>query len=841
MTFFIYYFLSPTFVCYLIQITAFRMIVMKFGGTSVATADRIRQLIEIVRNRSKEGQLVVVVSAISGITNLLEEACERAAHKNEAYRSTLDTIIRRHEECIGSIPFSPAVSSALIEQIRDPLNRLGIICRGLSLVGDLTMKTKAHIMSFGELLSSQIIRAAMESSGLDVELIDSRELIITDNQFLAAHVDFEETNKRIHNHITPDKKIYLAPGYVARSHSGESTTLGRGGSDYTAAIFAGALNASRLEIWTDVNGMLSADPRLVRDTITIPTMSYEEAMELSYFGAKVIYPPTIQPAMARSIPILILNSFDPEHPGTTISKYPDQGSHFVKGLTCIQDIALVTLSGSGMIGVPGIVQRLFQALSDSNINILFISQSSSEHTICFAINRQDDVIAKHAMKAAYALEINLGKIDPIDIEYDLALVAVVGDGMRERAGIAGKLFSLLGENGINIRAIAQGSTERNISFVINQHNATKTLNVLHEGFFLSKYKTVHLYLLGTGNVGAALIKQIGSTQKSKKIAGSLDLKVCSIANSKLIHLDPLGIDLEIWEKLLKEKGRPLSLTELKKEIKEFNLRNSILVDVTASAEVSKIYDDLLASSVHVVTANKIAASSPYDAYRKLKEVSLKHNVRFLNETNVGAGLPVIKTIRDLVLTGDHIHKIQAVLSGSLNYIFDRIGSDGCSFSLAVSEAREKGYTEPNPALDLSGLDVMRKILILSREAGFKLEMEDIRNKSFLPDGTLDSNSWDELLNNLKKLDNTFESERKKLEGLNKRWRYMATLDDGMVTTGLEEIDSTHPAYHLKGTDNIILMWTDRYADRPMVIAGAGAGPEVTASGVLADVISISNV
>ncbi|MEO6131916.1 MAG: bifunctional aspartate kinase/homoserine dehydrogenase I, partial [Saprospiraceae bacterium] len=597
----------------------------------------------------------------------------------------------------------------------------------------------------------------------------------------------------------------------------------------------------RLEIWTDVNGMLSADPRLVKDTITIPTMSYEEAMELSYFGAKVIYPPTIQPALSRQIPIGILNSFDPIHPGTTISKSPEQGPYFVKGLTCIQDIALVTLSGSGIIGVPGVAQRLFQALGVENINILFITQSSSEHTICFAINRHDDIVARKAMEKAYEFEINLRKIDPIHIEYDLALVAVVGDGMRERAGIAGKLFSLLGENGINIRAIAQGSTERNISFVINQHNATKALNVLHEGFFLSKYKTVHLFLLGTGNVGATLIRQITVGQKTFKKAGSLDLKVCGIGNSKLTHFDPQGIELENWETMLKVQGKALSLDEIKNQIKDFNLRNSILIDVTASEEVSKIYVDLLSSNVHVVTANKIAASSSYENYKQLKETSAKHNVKFLNETNVGAGLPIIKTIRDLVLTGDHIHRIQAVLSGSLNYIFDRIGSDSCLFSVAVTEAREKGYTEPNPALDLSGKDVMRKMLILSRETGLHLEMEDIRNKSFLPEGTLDADGWEDLLRNLKKIDEKFDRERKELATSNKRWRYMASLDDGKVTTGLEEIDSTHPAYHLKGTDNIILVWTDRYVNRPMVIAGAGAGPEVTASGVLADVISISNV
>lgn len=814
---------------------------MKFGGTSVGSAERIHQLINIVRKRSLEAPLVVVVSAMSGITNLLEEACIRAANKNESYHSILDTIIRRHEECIASFPFSPSMSSGIINQIREPLQRLGIICRGLSLVGDLTMKTKAHIMSFGELLSSRIIQATMESAEISTDYIDSRNVIVTDNEFMSARVDFEETNKRILQCILPGQHIYIVPGYVARSETGESTTLGRGGSDYTAAIFAGALQALRLEIWTDVNGMLSADPRLVRDTITIPTMSYEEAMELSYFGAKVIYPPTIQPAMSRQIPIVILNSFFPDHPGTTISNHPDQTSHFVKGLTCIQDIALVSLSGPGMIGMPGVAQRLFQSLGEAGVNILFITQSSSEHTICFAIHRSDDTKAKWAMEKAYVFEIDLRKIDPIHMEYDLALVAVVGDGMRERAGIAGKLFSLLGENGINIRAIAQGSTERNISFVINQHNATKTLNVLHEGFFLSKYKTVHLYLMGTGNVGATLIKQIAIGQKVFKKAGSLDLKVCGIANSKLIYFDPLGIDLENWENTLREHGQVLTSDEIKNQIKLFNLRNSILVDVTASEKVSSIYNDLLASSVHVVTANKIAASSLYQDYKKLKELSAKHNVKFLNETNVGAGLPVIKTIRDLVLTGDRVHRIKAVLSGSLNYIFDRIGSDGCLFSVAVTEAREKGYTEPNPALDLSGVDVMRKILILSREAGLKLEMEDIKNKSFLPAGTLDAKGWEELLINLKKLDGQFEEDRIKLSVSDKRWRYMASLENGNVSTGLEEIDSTHPAYHLKGTDNIVLLWTDRYTNRPMVIAGAGAGPEVTASGVLADVISISNV
>lgn len=817
------------------------MIVMKFGGTSVGSAERILQLISIVRKRAEHSHVVVVVSALSGVTNLLEEACQLAAAQDESFKAVVEAIARRHDECIGSIPFSSSVSSKLIVQVREPLQRLGEICKGLFLVGDLTAKTKAHIMSYGELLSSRIVAAAMEHEGLIPIWVDSRKTIVTDNQYLSARVDFPATNKRIKDEIVSGTRIYVAPGYIARSNSGESTTLGRGGSDYTAAIFAGALDAEVLEIWTDVNGMMSADPRLVRDTITIPEMSYEEAMELSYFGAKVIYPPTIQPAMAKQIPIVIKNSFQPEHPGTTVSKHPQHGPYYVKGLTSIQDIALITISGTGMIGVPGIAQRMFHALAQERINILFITQSSSEHSICFAVTRSDATKALHAIEQAYEFELASAKIDPVHIENDLGLVAVVGDGMRERSGVAGKIFSLLGENGINIRAIAQGATERNVSFVINQHNVAKALNVLHEGFFLSRYKTIHLFLLGAGNVGATLIQQIAIAQRSFLEAGNLDIKVCGIANSKKMLLDPNGIDLSAWMPSLQEKGRARSLSEWRSEIKAFNLRNSILIDVTAAEEVSEIYPDMLASSVHVVTANKIAASAPYKVYKHMKELALTHNVKFLNETNVGAGLPVIKTIRDLVLTGDRIHRIEAVLSGSLNYIFDRVGSDGCMFSVAVTEAREKGYTEPNPALDLSGKDVMRKILILSREAGLELEMDDIENKPFLPSTTLATDDWNQLHKNLETLDDRFEGDRIKLAAQNKRWRYMATLDQGKVSTGLEEIDSTHPAYHLKGTDNIILIWTDRYTQRPMVIAGAGAGPDVTASGVLADVISIANV
>ena len=817
------------------------MLVMKFGGTSVGNADRILQLIEIVKEASAREPVVVVVSAMSGITNLLEEACLRASAQDESFRQVVDTISRRHDECIGAMPLSPAVSSKLITAIREPLIRLGEICKGLFLVGDLTPKTKAHIMSYGELLSSRIVNAAMEQAGLSPSWIDSRKVIVTNNDYASALVDFTRTNQNILSSIDHNKGLYIAPGYIARSPSGESTTLGRGGSDYTAAIFAAALDARQLEIWTDVNGMLSADPRLVKETITIPNMSYEEAMELSYFGAKVIYPPTIQPAMNKQIPIVIKNSFEPKHAGTIISNAAETGPYFVKGLTSIQDIALITVTGPGMVGMPGIADKMFHSLGIEKINVLFITQSSSEHTLCFAVNKADVEKVRKVLKETFAYELQENVIQPVLIEEHLGLVAVVGDGMRERAGIAGKIFSLLGENGINIRAIAQGSTERNVSFIINQHNVAKALNVLHEGFFLSKYKTIHLFILGAGNVGATLIDQVRKAQKTFLSAGSLDIKVCGLANSKQMLLSSSGIDLADWENSLKENKVQLDLNEWVKSIKTFNLRNSIYIDVTASAEASDIYLDLLASNVHVVTANKIAASGPYDSYRQLKLLSGKHNVKFLNETNVGAGLPVIKTIRELVLTGDRIHRIQAVLSGSLNYVFDRIGSEGIHFSQAVSEARQKGYTEPNPSLDLSGKDVMRKIIILAREAGLVLEMSDIDNKPFLPDQTLKADDWDSLYKNLQSLDPQMEAERLRLAKENKRWRYMASLKDGKVSTGLEEIDETHPAYHLKDTDNIILIWTDRYQQRPMVIAGAGAGPEVTASGVLADVISIANV
>ncbi len=817
------------------------MLVMKFGGTSVGSAERILQMIEIVKGAAARESVVVVVSAMSGITNLLEEACKKAAVQDENFRTVVEAISRRHDECIGALGLSPQISSRLIVHIREPLVRLGEICKGLFLVGDLTPKTKAHIMGYGELLSSRIVNAAMEEAGIQPTWIDSRQVIITNHDYESAQVDLNRTYHRIQEIVDREKGVHIVPGYIARSETGENTTLGRGGSDYTASLFAAALEAHRLEIWTDVNGMLSADPRLVSDTITIPKMSYEEAMELSYFGAKVIYPPTIQPAMARHIPIVIKNSFEPSHEGTIISEETQPDQYFVKGLTSIQHVSLFTVTGPGMIGVSGLADQLFHALREEKVSVLFITQSSSEHTICFAVHKADSPRVQMALEATWPVDSRDSRLTLVHVEENMGLIAVVGDGMRERSGIAGKIFSLLGENGINIRAIAQGSTERNVSFIINQFHVAKALNVLHEGFFLSSHKTIHLFILGAGNVGATLLNQIREAQVHFLKAGSLQIKVSGIANSKMMLLDQEGIDLRHWETRLKSEGQAIDLKVLLDRIRTFNLRNSILIDVTASEEVSNLYPALLASNVHIVTANKIAASSPYPHYAELKHLSAKHNVRFLNETNVGAGLPVIKTIRDLVLTGDHIHRIQAVLSGSLNYVFDRIGSEGILFSQAVREAREKGYTEPNPSLDLSGKDVMRKILILAREAGLKLEMDDIQNKPFLPAETLQAEDWDGLYENLKAMDPQMESERLRLSSEKKRWRYMASLIDGKVSTGLEEIDETHPAYHLKDTDNIILIWTDRYQKRPMVIAGAGAGPEVTASGVLADVISIANV
>lgn len=815
------------------------MVVLKFGGTSVGTAASILQIVNIIKARPDHDNMVIVVSAMSGVTNLLETAARQAALQDEQFKVTLSHISRIHDECVASLGLPSRLSSRVISEIRDPLQRLGEICKGVFLVGDLTDKTKAHILGFGEILSSRLLLTALEAGEMSPNWLDSRTLIATDANYLSAKVDYEKSVEAILGAIS-NNGLFVIPGFVSRSITGENTILGRGGSDFTAAIIAAALQSDVLEIWTDVNGMLSADPRLVPEALTIPVLSYEEAMELSYFGAKVIYPPTIQPVMSRQIPVLIKNTFDPDSAGTLIQALPPKDKYYVKGLTSIREIALITISGSGMVGTPGMAQRIFQALSGLSVNALFVSQSSSEHSLCFAIARAESNRVLPSLRELYKHELVSGEIDPIQIDDQMSLIAVVGDQMKGRPGVAGRIFNLLGENGISVVAIAQGSSERNISLIVPQYQVERSLNVLHEGFFLSRFKTVHLFILGYGFVGRSLLEQLRLTQEKLLQDGSVDLRLCSIANSRKMYFDPVGINTADVVTIL-EKGEPLDLNIFAEKVNSLNLRNSIVIDVTASSEVSNYYPFFLKHNIHVVTANKIAASAPYDFYQLIRRTASEHHVKFLNETNVGAGLPVIKTIRELVNTGDKIRKIEAVLSGSLNFIFEKVGKQVTTFSGAVTEAREAGYTEPNPALDLSGTDVMRKILILAREAGFTVNMEDIRNEAFLPSGILTLNDWDELKRELTLLDSDFATLAANTASQGKKLRYIATCKDGVLKTGLVAVEAEHPAYQLEGTDNIILIWTDRYASRPMVIAGPGAGPEVTASGVLGDIISICSI
>lgn len=814
------------------------MKVLKFGGTSVATSENIKKVISIVKESSYKDNIAVVVSALGGITDVLLDAGNLACSGNEEYQLKFKNIEDRHLQAIRElVPINS--QSSVIGHVKDMLNKLENTLEGIYLINEFSPKTSDKIVSFGELLSSYIISEAMRYSELDAILKNSQELIVTNQNFSNASVKLSKTNETISHFFKENKhQIVVLPGFVASSENGEVTTLGRGGSDYTAAIIAAAVNASILEIWTDVSGMYTANPKFVKQAFPIRNISYQEAMELSHFGAKVLYPPTIHPVLDKEIPICIKNTFDAKAEGTLITKI-SSNTDAIKGISHIENMALITLEGSGMIGIPGISKRLFEALSLQKINVSLITQASSEHSICIAINNADAEKAKEAVDTEFSYEIEQQKIDPLIIEKNNAIIAVVGDNMKSHQGISGKMFSTLGNNNVNIRAIAQGASEKNISAVIAHKDIKKALNTLHSKFFENQIMQLNLFVVGVGNVGGKLLQQIKNQQQYLIDNLKLQVRVIALTNSKKMYFNEDGIDLENWKAKL-ENAEKLDVDVFFKKVTDLNYRNSIFVDNTANESISKLYSKYLKESVAVVTCNKIACSSNYSDYVNLKKLAREYNAPFLFETNVGAGLPIIDTLKNLIASGDKVTKIQAVLSGSLNFIFNNFNNE-TSFYDVVQQAGVEGYTEPDPRIDLSGVDVMRKILILARESGTKLELSDIENESFLPKSSLEAKSVVDFMETLKTEVTHFNKLQKNASVKNCRLKYVAEFDNGKAKVGLKEIPANHPFYNLDGKDNIVLFYTTRYSEQPLIIKGAGAGADVTASGLFADIIRIGNI
>lgn len=813
------------------------MKVLKFGGTSVGTPENLRKVKDILASGQPE-KTVCVVSALGGVTNMLHECSELAAAGDESYESLLQKIEARHLDTIKDL-MPVQDQSIAFGKIKIMLNELEDIMKGIFLIRELSPKTLDKVLSFGETFSSNIIVDYLNAEGLTTDLGDSKALIKTDNTHNNANVDFEVTNSNIVKYISSAANLVICPGFVSSNKEGVTTTLGRGGSDYTAAIFASALTADTFEIWTDVSGMMTSDPRQVAAASPIEKLSFQEALELSHFGAKVIYPPTIQPVLDKKIPIKIKNTFAPEDVGTTISEDANGTKQFVKGLSSVKDIALLNLTGSGMVGVPKFSFRLFKALSEAKVNVIIITQGSSEHSICVGIDKKDVEIAKEAVAEEFQLELSLRKIDPLEVEENMAIVALVGDRMREHVGIGGQMFSALGENGISIKAIAQGSSERNITVVLEDKHLKKALNVLHESFFLSQRKRMNLFMIGIGNVGGTFIEQVKAQYEYLDTHENVDLRIVGIANSRQMFFDEDGIDLNDWKGQLEKSGQAMDKDAFVQNMVDLNLRNSIFVDNTANYDIAGLYQNILTKSISVVTPNKIACASDHDTYLNLKATAREYKSKFYYETNVGAGLPVITTLGDLIKSGDKVTKIQAVLSGSLNFIFNTF-KPGVKFVDVVRQAGVEGYTEPDPKIDLSGVDVMRKILILIRESGKRFELDDITSESFIPQECMDTNNNEEFYASLEKHDEVFQKLVKDAEAKGARLKVVATYDEGKASVGLEEIPSDHPFYVLEGKDNIVLFYTHRYVEQPLVIKGAGAGAEVTASGIFADVMRIAN-
>ena len=812
------------------------MKVLKFGGSSVATPDRIRSVIGIIRGYLA-GEVAVVFSAFGGVTDELVGISGMALDGDQQYRQKADLLEKRHLEAVREL-VSIQKQSSILAQVKIKMNELEDVLHGVYLVKERTPRTLDYIMSFGERLSAFIIAEAMKDQGIAAEYLDARTLVFTDNQFGHAKVDFEKTNRSITAYFRPGRPLQVITGFIGTAETGETTTLGRSGSDYTAAIFAAALKASDLEIWTDVDGMMTADPRLVKKAFTVPQMSYEEAMELSHFGAKVIFPATMQPAMVSRIPIWIRNTFNPSFQGTVIHSQSTNGK-LIKGISSLNGVSLLNIQGSGLLGVVGVSMRLFATLAREHINVILISQASSEHSICIAIESQSARAAKQAIEKEFVHEIRSEEIDEVQVEGDLSIVAVVGDGMKMSPGTSGRMFGGLGRNGINVMAIAQGSSERNISAVVRQADVAKALNALHEAFFLSDRKLLNIFLVGTGLIGNALITMMREQFEKLARENLLEVNVVAVANSTRMLFSEENLPLDSCIAAMKAEGEPMQMAGFVDRMNSLNKPNSIFVDCTSSEAVTEFYPAILEANISIVTPNKKANSGTYEKYRELKSVAFKRGVKFFYETNVGAGLPVINTLNDLLLSGDRVISIEGVLSGTLNFIFSAFTEER-KFSDVVKEAKARGYTEPDPRDDLSGMDVARKILILSREAGVPLELKDIEIENLVPADCRGDMSVEEFFTALEGHDSDFGRMRDDAARRREKLRYKAVFRDGKVKVHLGSVDEQHPFYSLSGSDNIILLTTERYHDRPMVIRGPGAGAAVTAAGVFADIIRIGH-
>jgi len=809
------------------------MKVLKFGGTSVGSPERIRGVVKIIESQTTS--CVVVVSAFQGVTDELKQLSEMAALRNEEYKIHLERLNKKHHDFAGQL-----INKTRIQKVTERINKifdeLSETLNGIYLLREASKHSLEQVLGAGEILSSLIISNLIEKS----VYIDARSIIKTDSNFGFANVDFSVSNDLILKSISKKNRCTVVPGFIASDRNNEITTLGRGGSDYTAAIIAAALNAEMLEIWTDVDGFMTADPKKVDRAYAIESLTYSEAIELSHFGAKVIYTPTLRPVYKKSIPIQVLNTFSPELKGTLISnKTSSDIKSPIKGISSIDHIDLITLQGAGMVGVTGTSMRLFGALARKEINIILITQASSEFSITFAIRPSDSAAASAAINDEFRTEIEINNELKVLIEKNLSIIAIVGERMKNTPGISATLFKALGRNGINVIATAQGSSELNISVVIKNDCLKKALNVIHDGFFLSKYKELHLFVAGTGLVGTSLLKQIKNQLSALQNERNLKINLIGIANSRRMVIDKKGIELDNYKEILKASEEKSDIKGFISQMTKLNLRNSVFIDCTAEEKVAMSYPYVLSHYVSIVTANKIACSSELKYYQKLRGIAAERGVKLIYETTVGAGLPIIKTINDLVLSGDKIIKIEAVLSGTMNFIFNELGPD-VPLSAAIKKAREKGYSEPDPRVDLSGTDVVRKILILAREAGYSIEKEDVEVNKFLPDDCF-RGDLNDFFEKVKRLDKEFEEKRKALVKENKKWRFFATLDKGKAKVELMTIGIDHPSFNLEGSNNIILLTTDRYRELPMVIKGYGAGAEVTAAGVFADLMRVVNV